>query len=78
MNDILNLKNNLKFVESSLIKGFAYNPKESVLLIRFKGDKDFIYIGVNKSEFDEFQHAESYGEHFNDHIKCDYPYERLH
>lgn len=74
--EIINLKNNLEFVESSLIKGFAYSVEEHVLLIRFNGDKDFLYRGMTPQEFESFQHATSYGEHFNDYIKNEYPYEK--
>lgn len=77
MKSYINLQNNIEFVKSSCIKGFAYDVDKQALLIRFNNNKDVIYHGFPLDEYVDFQHAVSYGEHFNDYIKNDYPNEKL-
>lgn len=62
-----------KDVESSLIKEIKYNTERNVLEVRLRQenreDRVYFYENVPKEAAIDFLNAESYGSHYNKHIK---------
>ena len=71
---------NLKPVEgSSQIIGVGYSEENQVLRIRFKkGEAEYDYADVPRSEHDALLNSKSIGKHFHQHIKGAYEYQRVH
>ena len=59
-------------VESSFISGAAYFEPLSLLEVKFKNGKEYIFDGVPKKVFEDFISAKSKGEFFNRVIKKNY------
>jgi len=66
-------------VDSSSIEAVGYVPDQQELYVRFaKSRATYVYYGVEKWEFEEFQQADSKGTYCNTRIKPRHPeYARL-
>jgi hypothetical protein len=67
---------------SSAIERAAYDGAERLLFVFFKGDPSaprvWVYKGVPLSCFDALAQADSRGRYFHQHIRNQFPAERLH
>jgi KTSC domain len=63
-------------VESEAIDEIAYEPRQSVLLVRFAHGGWYTYFGVPAAVYEEFIAAESHGRYFHEHVRDRYPYHR--
>jgi len=59
-------------VDSSCIDAVAYYPSVNLLDLKFRGGREYTYIDVPKTTFENFLDAESKGKFFNDIIKPKY------
>lgn len=62
--------------ESSLISAYGYDPKALQLDIDFHKGGVYRYSGVTQDRFEEFLRASSKGQHFLQHIKGKYDFEK--
>ena len=64
-------------VISSNVEAVAHNEEGSVLLVRFKGGSVYEYAGVPADTYVDLLAAPSVGRFLNQHIKGNYPYQKV-
>ena len=64
-------------VVSSNIDEIGYNKEQQELYIRFVSGSLYVYRNVPEIEFTSLKEASSHGTYLSDHIKHQYPYERI-
>jgi lysyl-tRNA synthetase class 2 len=62
---------------STVIRSFRYDAEKSELLITFQSGRRYLYTGVPQGIFDAMKKSFSKGEFFNEHIREQFPFERL-
>ena len=64
-------------VQSTDIRSIGYDREKELLHIKFRTGLEYVYSPVPSSVYTEFMDAKSYGRFFHQHIKDQYPYERV-
>jgi KTSC domain len=64
-------------VSSSVVASIGYNEGTKTLEIEFVSGSVYRYFGVGLDVFEDFRDASSKGAFFNEHIKDEYPCERI-
>ena len=60
---------------SSNIEAVGHDPLRSLLVVRFKSGKTYVYKEVPAPVYDEFVNAKSKGKYFGKHIRDNYQFE---
>lgn len=67
---------NMQYVNSSNLVAVGYDPSVSTLRIQFR-ESTYDYFGVPSSIYHGLMNASSKGSYHHQHIKNNYPYEKL-
>lgn len=54
-----------EFPDSAMLISCEYNEAEKELTVTFKNGRDYVYVDVEKSTYDDLINAPSAGKHFN-------------
>jgi hypothetical protein len=63
--------------ESKLLAAAAYVPARHMLYLRFQSGESYRYFTFSAEQYQQFLAAESQGRYFLEHIRNQFPYERL-
>jgi hypothetical protein len=64
-------------LESKLLAAATYVASRHILYLRFNSGESYRYFTFPAEQYDEFLAADSQGRYFLDHIRNQFPYERL-
>ena len=64
-------------VHSSALSGFAYDPEQQQLRIRFRDGRIYLYRLIPPTVVQALLEEPSVGQYFNAHIRDRFPYVRL-
>jgi hypothetical protein len=64
-------------VDSTIVAGVGYDDETLTLEVHFTTGAVYQYFDVPRSAYDEFLHAASKGQYFNEVVKNGYRYMRL-
>lgn len=64
-------------LESKMFLSVAYDAKQHILYLRFRGGDVYRYFQFSQDDYEQFVNAESKGRHFLSNIRNCFSYERL-
>ena len=64
-------------VSSSTIYAVGYDEEQQIVHVQFLNNSEYIYKGVQRSEFDGLLNAPSVGSYLHQNFKNVYMYERI-
>ena len=76
-NETENLNLDWQFLESKLLAAAAYDGPRRRLYLRFHSGEVYCYFTFPADQYREFLDAGSQGKYFLNHIRNQFPYERL-
>jgi hypothetical protein len=62
---------------SSNVAGIRYDDENQTLYVKFRNGMIYAYYGVHESVYDDMFSAPSMGKFVNQHLKAQYPYNRV-
>jgi hypothetical protein len=64
-------------LESKMLASVAYDADQQILYLRFRSGDAYRYFDFPAADYQMFLSAESKGHFFLDHIRNNFPFERL-
>ena len=61
------------YFNSSALQQGQYNREQELLILTFRGNRNYAYNGVNQAVWDELIRAESAGAYYNNFIRGQVP-----
>jgi len=59
------MNNFYEFPDSAMLASCSYNEADKELTVTFKNGKDYVYVDVDKSIYNDLINAQSAGRYFN-------------